>query len=141
MSRQDLSHLTIGQTVALRIRDSRSLPGRPRLAHRLLVITKETATTFEAQHSGRTIKVRKKDGKVLGQDYEYIIEATPEIIDDYHATAALITRDQAAQHACADLIDRPLHQLKLSTEQLEALAKAWTEIKAMATTTSTTTTS
>jgi hypothetical protein len=129
----DLSHLTIGQTVALRVRDGWTMPGRPRITHRLLVITKMTATMFEAQHSSRTIKVRKKDGKVTGEDYTYVIEATPEIIAAYHATAALIARDQAAQRACQDLIDRPLHQLKLSTEQLEALGKAWTEIKAMAT--------
>lgn len=46
--------------------------------------------------------------------------------------AAELARLHAAYKATADLIGRELRQLKLTTEQLEALAKAWVEIKAMA---------
>lgn len=137
---QNLSHLGPGDNLA--IKNHQRWMGHesnePRVAYKLLTVTRTTATLIEAENSGRSLKIRKADGKLVGQDYEYAIEATPELIAEHRQQVEVFNRHQSAAIQLADLYGKERHQLNLTTEQSEALATAWESVKAMKTPTATT---
>lgn len=134
----NLTHLKPGDYLATDNREYGSTPGRPRVSQTIWLIERETSTQLHAVSSGRPITVRKSDGKVIGQNYASAVEATMEMREKHRAQVATLLRYRQANALVNDLLGKELHQLKLTTEQLEALADAWLKIKAMATTTPTT---
>jgi len=104
----------------------------PKVTQSLYTVSRLTATQAIAVGEHGELRVHLKNLRVVGQDYTYAGIATEELQAKHAAQIAEVARYRAADALVADLIDRPMHQLKLTTEQLEALAKAWVEIKAMA---------
>lgn len=104
----------------------------PQVSHALYTVSRVTPTQAIAVGERGEIRVRRSDLGVVGQSYAHAAIATDEMQAKHAAQKQELTRFRAACQQTDDLIDRPLHQLKLSTEQLEALAKAWVDIKAMA---------
>lgn len=127
----DISHIKIGDTLALSERD-RSWAPSP--SHRLLSVFRVTATqvccTDDRTGAGEW-RFRKSDGRLIGEDYVYAEIATPELIASVKDQRERLARHRKAREAVNDLEGKHLHQLHLSLEQLEALAMAWTTIKAM----------
>ena len=127
----DLSNIKVGDLLAVRDKSHRWNQYGPK--HKLLIVERITA----AQVCCRTesglgeYRFRKSDGKQVGDSYNGAEVATPELIEEVRADAARMSRDMAARAQLNDLAGKELHQLKLTLEQTEALAKAWTEIKAM----------
>lgn len=127
----NLTHLNPGDKIAIKSRDS-SWRGVPRVSHAILTITKTTATQIAAENQyGYEVRVRRDDGKKIGEEYVYAVEATPEMLAEHDKQVAELNRWRAASKATDDLIGKELHQLKLTTAQLERLSAAWAEIKAM----------
>ena len=119
--------------------ESRGWSQAPHVEYSVLVVTKRTSTRLEAvpdgksaRWAGNTYKARLADGKVVGETYTYLSPATPEILQLVAEQRAMRDRYRTAVAAVDDLIDVPLHRLKLTVPQLEKLAQAWGEVKAMA---------
>lgn len=128
---QNLTHLKTGDKIAIqRIGFSSHVP---RVGCWILTISKITPKQIVAGHPGKQqFRFLRETGKKVGEDYVYAVEATPEILAKHDQQLAELNRWTEAQRATFDLIDKDLHQLNLSTDQLERLAAAWAEIKAMA---------
>lgn len=103
----------------------------PQVSHALYTVSRVTPTQAIAVGERGEIRVRRSDLGVVGQSYARAAIATDEIQAKHAAQKRELARFRAAYRQTDDLIDRPLHQLNLSTEQLEALAAAWVRIKAM----------
>lgn len=103
----------------------------PQVTHSLWTVSRVTPTQAIVASQYGEIRVRLEDLKVIGKEYTRAAIASEEMQAQHAAQVQELSRFRAAVAQTDDLIDRPLHQLKLSTAQLEALAKAWTEIKAM----------
>lgn len=129
----NLTHLKPGDHLATDNREYGSTPGRPRVSQTIWLIERETSTQLHAVSGGRPITVRKSDGKVIGQNYASAVEATQEMREKHRAQVTMLHRYRQANALVDDLLGKELHQLKLNTEQLEALADAWIKVKAMAT--------
>lgn len=102
--------------------------------HRLLIVERLTASQVccrDEQGGAGEWRFRKSDGKLIGHHYRYAQAATPELVAATKAARAMHERIRVAKRDLSDLECKPLHQLNLNIEQLEALAKAWTDIKAM----------
>lgn len=104
----------------------------PGVTHSLWTVSRVTPTQAIAASRQGEIRVRLEDLKVVGKNYTRAAIASEEIQAEHAAQVQELSRFRAAVKATDDLIGRELHQLKLNTKQLEALAKAWAEIKAMA---------
>lgn len=107
----------------------------PQVSHDLYSVGRLTATQAIAVGPRGEIRVRLKDLGVVGEPYQRAAIATEEMQARHTAERAELKRFRAAYQQTDDLIGRPLHQLNLSTDQLEALAEAWVKIKAMKATT------
>lgn len=103
----------------------------PKVMHNLYTVSRLTATQAIAVGARGEIRVHLKNLRVVGQDYTYAAIASDELQAKHAAQVAELARFRAAGALVADLIGRHLHQLNLTTAQLEALAKAWVDIKAM----------
>jgi hypothetical protein len=103
----------------------------PEVTHSLWTVSRVTPTQAIAASQRGEIRVRLEDLRVVGRDYTRAAIASEEMQAEHAAQVEEQARYRAAAQATDDLIDRPLHRLKLSTAQIEALAKAWSEIKAM----------
>ena len=125
-----LTHIKPGDTIATANRHHAFGVSVPRVKHHLWTVTKRTATQIVAEKGSQELRVRASDGKVVGENWVYAIEATPELIAKTKAEQALLNRYYDASHACDELF-QPSHRLNLTVPQLEALAKAWAKIKAM----------
>ena len=133
--------LEVGEVLKL----DRDVYGRfsvgPRQPTALLLVTRLTATQAIAEHFGpgpvysrEPVRLRH-DGRLIGGGggmYAWAYRATQEDIDKVIADAHEAARYRAARERLGDLIGKELHQLKLTTGQLEHLAKAWEQVKAMA---------
>ena len=132
--RVDLANIKVGDVLALRERGNSWRKHAP--SHKLLIVERITATQVccrrEQGWSGEW-RFRRSDGKQIGESYSYAEIPTHELIDSVRATMALQARNQAASSQLMDLAGKELHQLNLTIEQTEALAMAWTAIKAMKT--------
>ena len=104
----------------------------PQVSQSLYTVNRVTPTQAIAVGRRGEIRVRLEDLKVIGQDYGRAGIANEEIQAKHAAQVTEVHRYSAANALVSDLIGRPAHQLKLTTAQLEALAKAWADIKAMA---------
>lgn len=128
----NLTHLNIGDHIATKAKNNGLSSYRPQITRQLWKVEKKTATQMTCRaFGGREIRVRITDGKIIGQDYSYAEEATPEMIDTYKAQQQEFNRYITAERQLDSLIDKPAHQLKLTTAQIEALAAAWVSIKEM----------
>lgn len=143
MEKQNLSHLKVGDKVA-QLRSTvhhRSVPKNfPRFTYDVSSITARTKTRITIKpvpgvDDWETV-IRVSDGKGVGDDESsfkgtYFIEATPEIIEKYEAEKLVILRYKHACRGVDSLIGKSHATLNLTTEQMEALGKAWAEIQAM----------
>lgn len=133
MSRHvDLTHIKLGDKLALPQR-YRGL-GELAISHRLLEVDLITPTQVgctDAISRTGSWRFRKKDGKQVGEGYVYAEIATPELIESLERQRSNRRRDLKARSMLCDLEGKYLHNLMLTLEQKEALAMAWTAIKAM----------
>lgn len=107
----------------------------PRVEHSLLTVSRVTATqAIAVDGRGKEVRIRLKDLYLVGESYTRAVIATDEMQVEHAAQTQELARFYAAVKKTNDLIDHPLHILKLNTAQLEALATAWESIKAMTTT-------
>lgn len=120
-----------GTVLALSQNERGLLSHYPRVTHSLWTVSRVTPTQAIAASQYGEIRVRLEDLKVVGKDYERAAIASEKMQAEHAAQLQELSRFRAAVKATDDLIGRELHQLKLNTEQMEALAKAWAEIKAM----------
>lgn len=126
---------TIQLGAILALRNDRRISCWPQVSHDFYNVGRLTATQAIAVGPRGEIRVRLKDLGVVGEPYQRAAIATEEMQAQHTAEQAELKRFKAAYQQTDDLIDRPLHQLNLSTDQLEALAEAWVKIKAMKATT------
>lgn len=129
----DLTRLQPGDLIAIPNRN-RDWTNKPTIRHHIYRISKRTTTQAEATNIHAThmsVKVRVSDGKLVGQNYVYAIEATPDLMAQHNKEVAALKRHNAARDRLSDLGGKHLHQLKLSAEQMEVLADAWERVKAM----------
>lgn len=101
----------------------------PRVNHKLYCVSKVTATQAVAVSGSGELRVRLSDLKVVGEDYKYAIVADEAFQALHEQQKEALHRYTQATLTVNDLIDVPAHRLQLSLRQIEALAKAWTEIK------------
>jgi hypothetical protein len=125
---QNLSHINPGSKLAIPTDLWRAPRYLPIVSHRIITVGRKTETQLIS--SCEDIRVRIKDGSVVGEEY-YAIEATPEIIAQRIAQIAKIDRYHMALKELVGLIGKSLTHLNLSTDQIEHLAKAWKEVQAM----------
>lgn len=119
-----------GTVLALRERNQ-FISHYPNVTHSLWTVSRVTATQAIAAGARGEIRVRLEDLKLVGESYTRAAIASEEMQAEHAAQVQELSRFRAAVKATDDLIGLELHQLKLNTDQLEALAKAWSEIKAM----------
>lgn len=134
MSSVNLEGVKIGEHLAVKVYNRVDYVHKvSRIIYRVTKITPTQVVAEDTHRHSREIRVRIKDGHIFGGgSFSYVEIATPEIIKQHNAEVAIVERYRAAVSVVDDLINQPLHRLKLTTEQLEALAKAWQEVKAMA---------
>jgi hypothetical protein len=126
---QNLSHLNPGSKLAIPVVESWRAPRYlPSVSNRIITVDRKTKTQLIS--SDANIRVRIKDGSVVGEEY-YAIEATTEVIAQRTAQTAEINRYRMALKELDGLIGKSLTYLNLSTDQIEHLAKAWKEVHAM----------
>lgn len=96
-------------------------------------VLRVTATLIVCKMPGGTaeLRVRRQDGKVITKGGTYAVQATPDVVERHQRQHQNHARYSAAVRSLADLIGMQHHELKLSVRQLEHLAKAWAEVKAM----------
>lgn len=124
--------INLGTVLAVGARESRISTGTPPLTHHLYTVSRLTETQAVAVGEVGELRVWRKNLKVVGQDYSYAAIATDEMQAAHYAQVAVRIRHRASVKLIDDLLDKRLHQLDLTVTQLEALAKAWTDIKLMA---------
>lgn len=138
MEKQNLSHLKVGDKIA-RLALERGWDASmasPVMTHVICVITGRTKSRLKFKsHAGLEEAIRVDDGLQIGSSGDirrvYFIEATPEMLEQHQAERLKIQRYRAAHKQTKSLIEKSHRQLNLTTEQLEALGKAWAEIQAM----------
>lgn len=124
-----LKDLTVGDKIFKKTPYRNAYDFMPCVDHEIHTIVRTTPTQLITD---RGIRVRH-DGRPVGGSYFNNFEvATPEMIAENEKQLAARERYRKAVASVDDLINRPLHHLKLTTEQLERLAEAWAEVKAMA---------
>lgn len=128
----NLTHIQVDDVIAVPASHANRWTRTPHIEHEIYRVTKRTATQAEAVrlHGSLTIRVRVADGKVIGRDYTRAIEATPELVARHCDQTDLWQRHLVAERKLEDL-KRALNRSQLTTVQLEALAEAWEQIKAM----------
>lgn len=129
MARMNVQDVKQGDMLAIPERSSISS-----VSYKLLIVQKVTATQaccVSDQGGAGEWRIRKSDGKVIGEDHLYAQVATPDLIETVKEQRALKARRDAANAMLRDLEGKNLHQLKLNLVQLESLAMAWTAVKAM----------
>lgn len=128
----NLTHITVGDKLAIENPARRVNSYEP--SHIILVVDRESATQVACRRAnglGGEWRFRKSDGKQIGENYRYAEIATPELLAKVAEQTERQARELSARTALNDLSGKHLHQLHLTLEQTEALAKAWAEIKAM----------
>ena len=128
----DLTHLKPGDKIAINNRGNILRSHIPNVSYELFTITRTTETQIVAKNkNGYEARFRRKDGAQVGENYVNAVEATSDLLKENNAQVAELKRWRAARDATDSLIGKELHQLKLTTDQLERLAIAWAEIQAM----------
>lgn len=129
MNAKTTSNIQPGTVLYLRARNP--ISHYPQVSHRLYTVSRVTPTQAIAVGDSGEIRVRLSDLKVIGEDYCTAGIASDELQARHAAEVQLLERFRAAHRLVADLIGKEMHQLKLSTAQLEALAAAWVQVKSM----------
>lgn len=127
----DLTNIKVGDKLA--IREGNNWDRHP-VDHRILVVERLTATQVccaNALGGNGEWRFSRSNGRQIGKDYTYAEIATPELLAKNQAQLDASRRNREAEADLNDLFGKHAHQLKLSLEQTEALARAWNEIKAM----------
>lgn len=128
----NLENIKVGDMLAVREKGNSWREYAP--THKILIVDRITATQVccsNEQGGSGEWRFRKSDGKQIGESCSYAEIPTQELLDKVQATTKLQARNQAARLQLMDLAGKELHQLKLTLEQTEALAVAWTAVKAM----------
>lgn len=135
----DLTHINPGDKLAVKASGSSWHGHRPRITHSIFVVSRTTATQIIAEYAlgtpvsvGREIRVHKKNGAISGHNYQHAEQATDEMVETIKDQIRTYHRYVAAEDFMKDLIGREAHQLNLTLEQVEYLARAWENVKAMA---------
>jgi hypothetical protein len=107
----------------------------PRMTHVILTVQRTTATqaiaTRDDRPNSREVRVRLEDGRVIGENYIRAEAATAEMIAQHMEQMENLRRWRKAKEITQDLTGMPLHKLGLTTPQLERLAAARVEVKAV----------
>lgn len=128
----NLTHIKVGDLIAIPAYN-RSFGSTPHVGHEIYRVIKRTATQAEAvknELGGSGIRIRVADGKVIGEDYIRAVEATTELIAQHKTQADIRRRHIESECKLEDLV-LALTRRKLTTDQLEALAASWDQIKAI----------
>ena len=128
----NLTHIQVGYLVAVPTFHANRWTRTPQIEHEIYRVTKRTETQAQAETlTGRaTIRIRVADGKVIGENYKRAIEATPELVARHEAQIEHRKRHLVAERKLEDL-EQALLRRMLTTVQLEAIAEAWEQVKAM----------
>ena len=105
------------------------LSNAPKVLHTICEVERVTAAQIVLKGSAK--RIWRKNAEVVGGPFAYAIEATPELIQQHEAEKEMLRRWNTASNQLRDLMYKPHHELKLNVAQLEHLAKAWIEAKAM----------
>lgn len=118
--------------------NSRTWGDAPQVEYAVYTVAKRTPTQLVAipEEGAVVIKARLSDGRVIGTSYTHANPATPEILQLVADQQAMRKRYYDAYRVLDELCHKPMHQLKLTIPQMEKLAQAWSEVKAMGTATS-----
>lgn len=128
----NLNNLKVGDKIAIPSMGRSFSSTVPRIDYEIFAVTRKTQSLLFVEHQdGRLRRIRIKDGKRIGDDYVYAVEATPELIAEHQSQVDELERYRQAASSLDDLMGRPLHRLALSLEQTERLADAWLEVKKM----------
>lgn len=116
------------------IPNGRTWGNAPQVDFAVYTITKRTPTQLVAtpEEGFAIIRARLSDGSVIGMRFTHAHPATPEILQKVAEQQAMRERYHEAGRVLDELFHKPLHLLKLSIPQMEKLAQAWVEVKAMA---------
>ena len=125
---QDLTHISAGDKIAVD-HSGRRPSHAPQVTHHVFLVDRVTATQIVCMNGRSEIRFRRKDGGQIGESFCHAILATNEILETNSKEVAELQRWRSAVSALDSLIDKPLHKLGLSTDQLEKLAAAWAEIQ------------
>jgi hypothetical protein len=125
---QELTHISAGDKIAIN-NNSRLHSHVPQITYHVLSVDRVTATQIVCIDRGTEIRFRRKDGCQVGEYFRHAIPATKEILETHSKEVAELHRWRTAAAALDSLIDKPLHKLGLSTDQLEKLAAAWADIQ------------
>ena len=129
---KNLSELEIGDKVAISNKSNGFGSHVPKVDYVICTVTKTTETQAILKgYYGGDVKIRKSDGKLFGENYTYARYADDDLLAKHSSQIAELKRWRTARDAIGDLIGKELHQLNLSTAQIEKLAQAWTDIKNM----------
>lgn len=134
---QDLSSLNIGDYLAVRNRNRTTMRAEPTISYLIYKIIGRTKTQFKADNINnpmQTKTIRIADGMLIGESASTYLRAepsTPEILAQHKAEKAALIRFRKARDSLNGLLGKELHQLNLTTEQMEHLGKAWAEVQAM----------
>lgn len=123
----NLQHIQVGEELAVRYRNSLSP-----VSHRLLIVDRLTALHVvcrDANGQAGEWRFLKATGKQVGEDFRYAEIATPELVASIKEQSLLGKRRREAMAVVNSINTQSINML--SVPQLEALAKAWQDIKAM----------
>lgn len=131
----DLSNIKPGDKLAIISHSNRYMDrGAPHVTHVIFTVERKTQTQIvlsRGPNSSEAARVRIKDACVIGKPYTKAVEATPEILAEHKAQVEALRHYRMTTSVLSDLMGKQLHQLNLSIQQIEHLAKAWEEVKAM----------
>lgn len=128
----DLSNIKVGDQLAVRSKN-----GWDEFAptHQILLVERVTLTQVACRHArgaSTEVRFRRSDGKQIGEDYVYAEVPSQELLERLAETLRKRLRYTASIAVLHSLFGKERHQLKLSLEQMEALAAAWQNVQAMA---------
>lgn len=129
----DLSNINVGDKIAIN-NTSRSFH-LPRVSKEIWTVVRKTGTQLvcTVPHQTGEKRFRIKDGHMIGAEsyLNFAEPATPEMIAQHEAQLDNLNRYRKAAEDLNSLIGKELHQLKLSTKQMEVLAAAWKLVREM----------
>lgn len=133
-SNNSIQNIKVGDSIAISMGNNRWDNNVPYVTMRILTVVSigKAQATCKSNEIAPPTRIRLSDGKVLGEKFAYAELATDEILLKNKRERELLARYREANIAISDLINVPLHKLKLSVPQMEALGKAWQALKLMA---------
>ena len=123
----DLTHIKFGDKLAIPRPGPRwGIARGPRVTSNILVVNRVTATQIVCEIGRTEVRIRRKDGLLIGKDsYILAIEATDEIIAQHNTEVEAFNRWQAAVNRCDDILKIFSATLSMPVETMEAIAHAY----------------